>query len=158
MKLPGIAPTTASIVIAEIADAKRFEDDKHVAGWVGLAPARYQSAGKDRKGHITKKGDTWLRKAMVQAAKAASQQSGSEFAEFYSRIAGRRGKGIAAVALARELLTEVWRIILTGKEYVERRVMKRTKYRLKRGVVESYDADKVAAILSSASVVTGGLG
>ena len=87
--------------------------------------------------------------------KAASQQSGSEFAELYSRIAGRRGKGIATTALAREMLTEVWKIILTGKEYVEHRVMKRTKYRLKKGVVENYDADKVAAILSTASTVTG---
>jgi transposase len=157
VKLPGVAPTTAAVAIAEIAEATRFEDEKHVAGWVGLAPSRYQSAGKDRRGHITKRGDAWLRKAMVQAAKAASK-SKSEFGQFYARIAGRRGTGIATVALARELLTEVWKIILTGKEYVEGQALKKVKYKLKKAAVEKYDTDEVAAILSSASGVTASTG
>ncbi len=78
VKLPRIAPPTAAEAIAEIAEASRFENEKHVAGWTGLAPSRYQSAGKDRKGHITKQGDVWFRTAMVQAAKAASNPH-SEF-------------------------------------------------------------------------------
>ncbi len=158
VKLPGVASTTAAVAIAEIAEATRFEDEKHVAGWVGLAPSRYQSAGKDRRGHITKRGDAWLRKAMVQAAKAASKSKGSEFGQLYSRIAGRRGKGIATVALARELLTQVWKIILTGKEYVEGQALKKVKYKLRKAVVEKYDSDEVAAILSSASAVTANTG
>jgi transposase len=157
-KLPGIAPTTAAVAIAEIAEATRFEDEKHVAGWVGLAPSRYQSAGRDRRGHITKRGDAWLRKAMVQAAKAASKSKGSEFGQLYSRIAGRRGTGIATVALARELLTEVWKIILTGKEYIEGQALKKVKYKLKKAAVEKYEPDEVASILSSASAVTASAG
>jgi hypothetical protein len=78
---------------------------------------------------------------------SSSQQSGSEFAELYSRIAGRRGKGIATTALARELLTEIWKIILTGKEYIEHRMAKRTKYRLKKGVVKKYYEEQVAQII-----------
>jgi transposase len=154
VKLPGVAPTTAAVAIAEIGEATRFEDDKHVAGWVGLAPSRYQSAGKDRRGHITKRGDAWLRKAMVQAAKAASK-SKTEFGQFYSRIAGRRGKGIATVALARELLGEVWKTILTGKEYVEgQSSLKKVRYKLRKATVEKYDTDEVAAILADVSGVT----
>jgi len=57
------------------------------------------------RGHITKREDSWLKNAMVQA-KAASK---SEFGQLYSRIAGRSGTGIATIALALELLTEVWR-------------------------------------------------
>jgi transposase len=148
-KLPGIAPTTAAVAIAEIADPSRFEDEKRIAGWAGLAPSRYQSAGKDRRGHITKKGDVWLRQAMVQAAKAASK-SRTEFGEFYSRIAGRRGTQIATTALARLLLTKVWGIILTGKEYAGR-PLKKVRYKLKKVPDGSYDADEVVRILSSAS-------
>ncbi len=98
VKLPGVARETAAVAIAEIAEPTRFENDKRVAGWTGLVPSRYQSAGKDRKGHITKQGDSWLRSAMVQAAKSASN-SESEFGEFYSRIVGRRGTSVAATAL-----------------------------------------------------------
>jgi transposase len=148
-KLPGIAPTTAAVAIAEIADASRFENEKRVAGWVGLAPSRYQSAGKDRKGHITKKGDAWLRRAMVQAAKAASK-SDSEFGEFYSRVAGRRGTQIATAALARLLLTKAWNIILTGKEYAGR-PLKKVTYKLRKIQDRTYDAKEVIGILSSAS-------
>jgi transposase len=149
-KLPGIAPATAAVAIAEIADASRFEDDKHIAGWVGLAPARYQSAGKDRKGHITKKGDAWLRQAMVQAAKAASR-SKTEFGEFYSRVAGRRGTQVATMALARVILTKVWGVMLTGKEYAARPLKKAT-YKLKKAPQErDYDLDEAVGILSSAS-------
>ncbi len=149
VKLPGIAPTTAAVTIAEIADPSRFQNEKRVAGWVGLAPSRYQSAGKDRKGHITKKGDTWLRVAMVQAAKAASK-SRSEFGEFYSRVAGRRGTQIATTALARLLLTKAWNIILTGKDYVGR-PLKKVTYKLKKAQDRNYDAKEVIEILSSAS-------
>lgn len=140
----------AAVAIAEIADASRFENEKRVAGWVGLAPTRYQSAGKDRKGHITKKGDAWLRQAMVQAAKAASK-SRTEFGEFYSRVAGRRGTQIATTALARLLLTKVWNIILTGKEY-SGRPLKKKAYKLRRVPQDrNYDANEVIGILSSAS-------
>ena len=152
-KLPGIAPTTAAIAIAEIAEASRFKDEKNVAGWCGLAPSRYQSAGKDRKGHITKKGNSWLRSAMVHAAKAASK-SRSKFGEFHSRVAGRRGTPIATVALARVIVTKVWSVIITGKEYVSRQFSKfgkKVTYKLKSVQDRDYDVDQVIGILSDAS-------
>jgi transposase len=158
VKLPGVAPATAAEAIAEIAEASRFENEKHVAGWTGLAPSRYQSAGKDRKGHITKQGDIWLRTAMIQAAKAASN-SHSEFGEFYSRIAGRRGTGVATAALARLLLGKIWNIILTGREYVSG-YTKKVKYRLKPRKKagqdkQEYNPTGIAGILSGAFASAG---
>lgn len=155
VKLPGVAPATAAIAIAEIAEPTRFENEKNVAGWTGLAPARYQSAGKDKKGHITKQGDVWLRSAMVQAAKSASN-SESEFGEFYSRIQGRRGKSVAATALARLLLTKIWNIVLTGKEYLST-YRKKKKYRLKLKKMDQqkkYNPTEIGGILSSAFAAT----
>lgn len=157
VKLPGIAPSTAATAIAEIAEPTRFENEKHVAGWTGLAPARYQSAGKDKKGHITKQGDVWLRTAMVQAAKSAGN-SASEFGEFYSRVQGRRGKSVAATALARLLLTKIWNIILTGKEYVST-YTKKSKYRLKSKIdqqQQKYNPGEISGILNRAFAATEG--
>lgn len=155
VKLPGIAPSTAATAIAEIAEPTRFENDKNVAGWTGLAPARYQSAGKDKKGHITKQGDVWLRSAMVQAARSAAN-SDSELGEFYSRIKGRRGTAVATSALARLLLGKIWNIILTGKEYVST-YTKKTKYKLKSKMdQQKYNPAEIAGILNSAFVATTG--
>jgi transposase len=155
VKLPGVAPATAATAIAEIAEPTRFENEKKVAGWTGLAPARYQSAGKDKKGHITKQGDVWLRNAMVQAARSAAN-SESEFGEFYSRIAGRRGKSVATLALARLLLTKIWNIIKTGEEYVSN-YTKKAKYKLKSKVDQrKYDPAEITGILSRAFTATAG--
>ncbi len=155
VKLPGIAPPTAAVAIAEIAEPTRFENEKNVAGWTGLAPSRYQSAGKDRKGHITKQGDSWLRSAMVQAAKSAAN-SESEFGEFYSRIQGRRGTAIATAALARLLLGKIWKIIRTGEEYVSSYTKKR-KYKLKSKIDQmKYNPAEIAGLLSSAFAATAG--
>ncbi len=158
-KLPGIAPYTAAVAIAEIAEAGRFEDGNHVAGWTGLAPSRYQSAGKDRRGHITKQGNSWLRRAMmVQAAKAAAKSS-SEFAEFYSRVAGRRGKSIATIALARLLLTRAWSVIRTGAEYTSGTFRKKARYKLRRSKDGGhYEPDEISGVLSEASAAVAGMG
>lgn len=154
VKLPGVAPPTAAAAIAEIAEPTRFANEKNVAGWTGLAPARYQSAGKDKKGHITKQGDAWLRNTMVQAARAAAN-SESEFGEFYSRVAGRRGTAIATTALARLLLGKIWNIIRTGKEYVSA-YTKKTKYKLKSKTdQQKYNPAEITGLLSSAFTAAG---
>jgi transposase len=107
VKLLGVAPATAAEAIAEIAEASRFENEKRVAGLTGLAPSRYQSAGKDRKGHITKQGDIWLRTAMIEVALAAIRTrngTNTNLKEFYNRIRARHGHKKAVVALARKML------------------------------------------------------
>jgi transposase len=71
-KVPGLGETSASAVIAEIADPRRFPDEKKLYSWSGMAPATYQSDGKTAKtGHITKKGNKWLRRILVQCATSA---------------------------------------------------------------------------------------
>ena len=92
---------------------------------------------------------------MVQDARAAAN-SESEFGEFYSRIAGRRGTAIATSALARLLLGKIWNIILTGKEYVSA-YTKKTKYKLKSKIdQQKYNPAEITGILSSAFTATAG--
>jgi transposase len=149
-KIPGVAPTSAYTLIAEIADPNRFENQKKVGGWSGLAPSRYQTARTDRHGHITKHGSSWLRRIATQSAKAASK-SKSNLAQSYNRIAGRRGKAIATVALARQIVTIAWHTIKTGQEYSEEHYAKKTRYRIKHGKAEKYNLSQTSRILSQAT-------
>ena len=62
-----------------------------------------------RHGHISKQGSVWLRWAMNQAAQTAKRSP--EFAATYQAVAGRRGKKIATIAIARKLLTRAWHLL-----------------------------------------------
>jgi len=120
-KVPGLAEVSASAVIAEIADPRRFQNDKKINSWSGLAPSTYQTGGKKPKsGHITKKGNKWLRRTLVQCAKVAIKARNSQIRQFYLRIRGRRGHNIAIVATARKLLDIIWHLLITGEEYIDK--------------------------------------
>ncbi len=149
-RIPGVAPTSACTLIAEIADRNRFENGKKVAGWSGLAPSRYQSARKDRHGHVTKQGSAWIRRIATQCAKAASK-SKSQLAQSYSRIAGRRGTAIATTALARQIVTLAWDTIKTGREYSEEHYTKKTRDRIKPGEAEKTNLNQLSSILGQAT-------
>jgi len=125
-KVPGMGETSASAVIAEIANPRRFQNDKKINSWSGLAPSTYQTAGKKAKsGHITKKGNKWLRRIMVQCAKVAIKARNTQIRMFYLRIRGRRGHNIAIVATARKLLDIIWHLLITGEEYIDKHYVKK---------------------------------
>jgi len=126
-KVPGLGEVSASTVIAEIGDPKRFQNDKQVASWSGLAPSTYQTAGKPAKaGHITKRGNKWIRRILVQCATIAIKARISQIRLFYLRIKGRRGHKIAIVATAKKLLKIIWHLLVTGEEYVDKDYVKKT--------------------------------
>lgn len=102
--IPGVNPTTIQNVIAEIGvDMKPFPDDAHLASWAGMCPGHEESAGK-RKRSKTTKGNRWLRRALTEAAWAASHSRDTYLAARYHRLAGRRGKKRALVAVGHTLL------------------------------------------------------
>lgn len=126
-KVPGVGEVSASAVTAETADPRRFQNEKKLNSWSGLAPSTYQSAGKKAKsGHITKKGNKWLRRIMVQCATSAIKARNSQIRLFYLRIRGRRGHNIAIVATARKLLDIIWHLLITGEEYIDKHYVKKT--------------------------------
>lgn len=125
-KVPGLGEISASAVIAEIGDPKRFQNEKKTGSWSGLAPSTYQTAGKKAKtGHITKKGNKWLRRILVQCATSAIKIRNSQIRPFYLRIRGRRGHKIAIVATARKLLGIIWHLLITGEEYIDKHYVKK---------------------------------
>jgi transposase len=107
--LPGVGEFTALVMVAEIGDITRFPSARKLASWAGLTPTVRGSDLHVRHGHISKQGSAWLRWAMNQAAQTAKRSP--EFAAAYSGIAGRRGKKIATIAIARKLLTRAWHLL-----------------------------------------------
>jgi transposase len=102
--VPGIGTYTAMLVVGEVGDVERFRSARHLCAWAGLTPTVRSSDGKARLGHISRQGSPHLRWALVEAAQKAALAPGPLRMSF-ERIARRRGRKIARVALARRILT-----------------------------------------------------
>jgi transposase len=103
-QLRGIGPYTAMLVIAEVGEIARFSAARKLCAWAGLTPTVRSSDGKARLGHITKQGSRPLRWALVEVAQHAGR-GGGPLRDSFERIAKRRGRKIAKVAVARKILT-----------------------------------------------------
>lgn len=117
--IPGVERQTAITIVAEIGvDMSRFPSDRHLTSWAGLAPGNHQSGGKQRAGK-TRKGNRYLRRALVQAAHAAARAKGTYLKARYHRLAARRGKQRAAVAVGCTILRIAYFLILREETYRE---------------------------------------
>jgi transposase len=117
--IPGVDQRTAECIVAEIGtDMGRFPTAGHLASWAGMSPGNDQSAGKRRSGRTTK-GDRWLRQTLTQAAWAASHTKATYLSAQYHRLAARRGKKRAIVALGHTLLTIIDYVLRRQTTYVE---------------------------------------
>jgi transposase len=117
--IPGVDRCVAEKVVAEMGVTMDvFASAHHLASWVGLSPGNNESAGKQRSGRITR-GNRWLRSVLVQAAWAATRKRNCYLAAQYRRLAGRRGKKRALIAVAHSLLVIIYHIIKRGTTYQE---------------------------------------
>jgi len=117
--IPGVRAVAAAAILAEVGpDMSRFPSAGHLASWAGLCPTNKQSAGKRMKGPVNR-GNVWLRAIMGEVAWASIQTKASYFHAQFHRIARRRGREKAAVAVAHSLLVVIYHILTTGKPYVE---------------------------------------
>jgi transposase len=117
--IPGVNQRIAQIVLAEIgADMSRFPSAGHLASWAGLCPGNNESAGKRYSGR-TRKGSKWLRQVLMEAAHAAVRTKDTYPAAQYRRLAARRGKKRALVAVAHTLLTIVYYVLKRREPYRE---------------------------------------
>jgi transposase len=117
--IPGVGRSVAEALVAEIgSDLTRFPNAKHLASWAGLCPGNNESAGKRYSGK-TRKGSPWLRACLVQAAHAAARTKGTYLAAQYRRLAARRGRAKAAVAVAHSILIIVYHVLTEGTVYCD---------------------------------------
>jgi transposase len=117
--IPGISRWLGELIVAEMGiDMSRFPSAGHLSSWAGVAPGNNQSAGKRRSGK-TPPGNRALRKGLVQAAQGAKRSKNTYLAAQYHRIAARRGKKRASVAVAHSILVIAYYILSRQEPYRE---------------------------------------
>jgi transposase len=117
--IPGVSTRSAEMILAEIgADMARFPSAAHLASWAGMCPGNHESAGKHTSGK-SRPGDPWLKNALGLAATAAARSKDTYLASRYKRIAIRRGKKRALVAVGHTILTSIWHMLTNDAEYTD---------------------------------------
>jgi len=113
---PGVGEVTALAFVLTLGDPTRFASGKHVASYLGLIPSEHSSGGKQRLGHISKQGNALLRGLLVEAAHIAARYE-PELGRCYRRLAMKKNRAIAAVAVARKLAVRLWWMWKSGLDY-----------------------------------------
>lgn len=115
--IPGVSHRIAEVIIAETGgDMRRFPTAQQLASWAGMCPGNNESAGRHFSGR-TRKGDRWLRGALGEAAAAASRTRNTYLSTRYRRLASRRGKKKAQVAIGHDILLASWHILTRDVAY-----------------------------------------
>jgi len=104
---PGVGPVTALAMVLTLGPAERFASGKDVGSYFGLIPREDSSGGKQRLGRISKQGSSFLRFLLVEAGQSAARYD-PQLKRFYRRLAMRKNRGVAKVAVARKLATRLY--------------------------------------------------
>lgn len=118
--IPGVGYLGATAILAAVSDPKLFKNGREFSAWLGLTPKQHSSGGKQRMLGISKRGDCYIRKLLIQGAKACMRWLGDEKIgkrnTWVQNIKDRRGPNKAAVALANKNARIVW-ALLSKKEF-----------------------------------------
>lgn len=113
-QLSGVGPLSASAIVASVAEAREFDSGRQFAAWLGLVPRQYSTGGKTRLGHITAKGDPYLRTLLVMGARSVLQTANrrsDHLAKWALAIKERRGYHRACVAIAAKHARIIWALL-----------------------------------------------
>ena len=117
--IPGIGQRVAEVIIAEIGITMAvFADAAHLASWAGICPGNKATGGKRLSGR-TRKGNTYLRSALVQAAWGASMKKNCYLSSQFFRLTKRLGRKKALVAVAHSLLVIIFHVLQRDQTYTE---------------------------------------
>jgi transposase len=118
-QIPGVNQRMAQVIVAEVGlDMSRFKSAAQLASWAGLCPGNHESAGKQKSGK-TRKGNRWLRQALVEAAWAASHTKQTSLRATYDRLKGRRGAKRACLAVGHRILRMAHALLSKPRPYEE---------------------------------------
>jgi transposase len=118
MTHPGVGPVTALAFVLTLGPAQRFRRGKQVASYFGLIPSEYSSGGQQRLGHISKQGSSFVRGLLVEAAQSAVRHEPC-LRRAYQRLAQRRCRALAKVAMARKLAVRLYWMLREEVDYAQ---------------------------------------
>jgi transposase len=118
MGLHGVGPLTALAMVASVGEARDFASGRQFAAWLGLVPRQWSTGGKPRLGHITKRGDPYLRTLLIMGARAVLQlaaQRDDRMSRWALALKARRGYHRACVAIAAKNARIIWALLARGE-------------------------------------------
>ncbi len=120
LAVEGIGPVVASALVSAVGNGKQFSKGRDMAAWLGLTPNQHSSGGKNRLGHISKRGDKYVRMMLIHGARAALKAAENKTdgrSRWVTGLAKRRNKNIATVALANKNARIAWSILSREETY-----------------------------------------
>jgi transposase len=115
---PGVGPVTALAMVLTLGPAQRFASAKQVGSYFGLIPSEHSSGGRQKLGRITKQGNSLLRFLLVEAGQSAVRKD-VQLGRFYRRLAARKHRALAKVAVARKLATRLYLMLREDWTYAQ---------------------------------------
>ncbi len=110
----GVGPITASAIVASVGDAREFKNGRQFSAWLGLVPRQHSTGGKQRLGHITARGDPYLRTLLVMGARSVLQRAPGKddpLSRWALAVRARRGYHRACVAVAAKNARVLWAML-----------------------------------------------
>ncbi len=120
MGIPGIGPIISTALVAAVGNAAAFRTGRDMASWLGLVPRQHSSGGKTKLLGISKRGNQYLRKLLVEGARAAFarlNRSQHSFGPWMDALEARKHTHVAVVALANKIARIAWAVLTTGQQY-----------------------------------------
>ena len=119
--IPGIGPIIATAIAATVPDPGVFRSGREFAAWLGLVPRQNSTGGKAHLGGISKRGDSYLRRLLVNGAHAVLFWSKTAKADpWLTSLRSRKHRLVVAVALANKTARIAWAVM--SREEIFRRV------------------------------------
>jgi transposase len=118
--VPGVGPLTATAFVAAVHDPGACKNGRHGAAWLGLVPTQHGTGGKTVLGGVSKRGNQYLRRLLLQGAMAVIRRvEGKKDSRslWLQQLLARRGTQVAAVALANNNARILWALLATGDVY-----------------------------------------
>jgi transposase len=118
--IPGIGPVTATALVAAVGNGAAFQKGRELAAWLGLVPREHSTGGKQKLLGISKRGNGYLRRLLVQGARAVLQHRTKQapgLQVWLAQLSSRAHENVVAVALANKLARMAWAVLSKNTRY-----------------------------------------